>query len=106
MYIDLLEGGIEVNFRARNWELAGSALAAMRANPPKGYLLNCAVLRPTSSGGKRCEMVVSFSYIDDRVEEIPHWRHGETFFAPYEAMAQGRGQSPPTSRPTTTTPIP
>ena len=59
-----------VKVRARTWESATQSVAWLRENPPAGYRMEVARLMPTTSSGRRCDVVVGLAYVDDREEKI------------------------------------
>ncbi len=93
MFIDIYSDAFEVRLRARDWNLAGAVTAVARETPPAGYRLHTAILAPTSSGGTRVDMALSFVYCDDREPFLDHpgiRQHFESF----AAAAHGRAPLP------------
>jgi hypothetical protein len=63
-------GDLRVRFRARNWVVAGSAVAQGRVIAPDGYKLMSGVICPTSSGGRRAEVTLSYLWVDDKFPKL------------------------------------
>lgn len=93
------QGGVLFEARARSWDHAGALAGAMRAKPPAGYkILEAKISHEerggVKRGGKRCIVTVEAFYVDDR-EPLLNLESAQTYFAPYEAMVQGREPFPP-----------
>jgi hypothetical protein len=83
-------GGMRIRFPARSWELAHDVIEDLKANPPRGYRMIESRVQPrgTRKSGKRCNVRLTFNYIDDRIPKLATGG-AKAFFEPYELRAQG-----------------
>lgn len=110
MYIDIIEplGAIVIKLRARTWERGGEAVAWLRSNPPAGYRVRYVGFRPTTSSGRRCDVVVELDYVDDREKQLlTHYEaRANVSLILFASMARSRLGLLSTSPTTTPTSIP
>lgn len=92
MKIELAGDEFTVKLRARTWERAGEVTAHIRANPPDGYRLIDSL--SSRVRGRRCPLVWTFEYCDDRVQRFT-LPEAHEWFSDFEAMAQLRLAIPP-----------
>lgn len=86
----LSTGGMRITFPARTWELAHDVVEVLKTNPPEGYRMIESKIRPRSQSmsGKRCNVRLTFNYVDDRVPKLAS-SGAKAFFEPYALQAQG-----------------
>jgi hypothetical protein len=82
-----------VRFPARSWENAHDVIEKLKETPPDGYRLVESMVKPRSEhkSGRRCNVSMTFIYIDDRV--VPYTTGGaKAYFEPFMLEAQGVNQ--------------
>ena len=80
---------LKVSLRANTWKLASDASAMLESIRPGGYRLQRATISRTTSGGRRVELNLTMLYSPS--PSAP-WSiaYALKWFAPFEAMVQGR----------------
>ncbi len=83
-------GAISVRFPGRTWEFAHDVIEHLKENPPSGYRMVKSQVTPRGAhkSGRRCNIRLTFNYVDDRVAKLATSGVKE-FFEPYALEAQG-----------------
>jgi len=82
--------GISVRFPARTWEKAHAIIESLREEPPSGYKLRGSQVTPKCKSGKRCNLKLTFEYVDDR-EPVFTIVEAQAWFAPFAKEAASGG---------------
>jgi hypothetical protein len=82
--------GIRIRFPARSWELAHETIEELKEQPPEGYRMIESQVKPrgTRKSGRRCNVRLTFTQIDDRVPPLAT-SGAKAYFEPYALDAQG-----------------
>ncbi len=72
----------------RSWTLANKVIEKLGEKPPEGYKLVESKVSPKHRSGRRVRFVVTFRYVDDRVDSLTTGRAMD-WFAEYQKEAMG-----------------
>lgn len=89
--IDKSGSRISVRFPARTWEKAHKIIESLRDMPPAGYRMRGSQVTPKSASGRRCNMKVTFDYVDSRESEFTTDEAREWFHDFAEEAKRGAG---------------
>jgi len=81
-------GELTIMFPGRRWEFAHRAIESLKENPPRGYRMDQSWVRPRGKSGRRCNVRLTFDYIDSRVPPLAQ-SGAKAYFEPYALDAQG-----------------
>ena len=65
-----VSGDMSIRFPAMTLENALEVIVNIRENPPEGYKLIESRVKPRGKSGRRCNVRLTFQYIDDRIPKL------------------------------------
>jgi hypothetical protein len=85
--VDLGSGGeVTIRFPARTWNKAHREIESLRDDPPRGYKLRGSQVTPKNKSGTRCNLKMTFDYVDTR-EPVFTMSEAHDWFGDYARRA-------------------